>query len=130
VYLLFLIIFCMKFSLRMSADTVAPVETTKTIFRKLKSLPENKVCFDCPAKNPSWCTIPYGAYVCLECSGVHRSLGTHLTFIRSSGTHFCSNKNIFANSILFFLQNSHLFFRTRSRRSMDLEAASMHASRW
>jgi len=68
----------------MSADTVAPVETTKAIFRKLKSLPENKICFDCPAKNPSWCTIPYGAYVCLECSGVHRSLGTHLTFIRSS----------------------------------------------
>ncbi|CAG5091456.1 Oidioi.mRNA.OKI2018_I69.PAR.g13056.t2.cds [Oikopleura dioica] len=68
----------------MSADTVAPVETTKAIFRKLRSLPENKVCFDCCTKNPSWCTIPYGAYVCLECSGVHRSLGTHLTFIRSS----------------------------------------------
>jgi len=68
----------------MSGDTVAPTDVTKDIFRRLKAQPENKICFDCPKSNPTWCTIPYGAFVCLDCSGVHRSLGTHLTFIRSS----------------------------------------------
>ena len=49
----------------MSGDAIAPFKDTQTIFRKLKALPENKICFDCPIKNPTWCTIPYGAFVCL-----------------------------------------------------------------
>ena len=49
----------------MSGDAIAPFKDTQTIFRKLKALPENKTCFDCPIKNPTWCTIPYGAFVCL-----------------------------------------------------------------
>ena len=49
----------------MSGDAIAPFNDTQTIFRKLKALPENKICFDCPIKNPTWCTIPYGAFVCL-----------------------------------------------------------------
>ena len=49
----------------MSGDAIAPFSDTQTIFRKLKALPENKICFDCPIKNPTWCTIPYGAFVCL-----------------------------------------------------------------
>lgn len=36
-----------------------------------------------PVLDPTWASLNLGALICIECSGIHRNLGTHLSRVRS-----------------------------------------------
>lgn len=50
---------------------------------QLQKLGDNKKCVDCHAPNPQWASPKFGIFICLECAGIHRSLGVHISFVRS-----------------------------------------------
>ncbi|XP_022294824.1 arf-GAP with GTPase, ANK repeat and PH domain-containing protein 1-like isoform X26 [Crassostrea virginica] len=49
----------------------------------IRTIRGNNSCADCGAPNPDWASINLGTIVCIECSGIHRNLGTHLSRVRS-----------------------------------------------
>ena len=50
---------------------------------EILSLPGNSNCCDCNAEKPKWASLNNGVFLCLKCAGIHRSLGSEITSIRS-----------------------------------------------
>ncbi|KIY49466.1 ArfGap-domain-containing protein [Fistulina hepatica ATCC 64428] len=43
----------------------------------------NKTCCDCSNPNPQWASLSFGIFICLQCAGIHRGFGVHISFVRS-----------------------------------------------
>ncbi|XP_078234962.1 arf-GAP with GTPase, ANK repeat and PH domain-containing protein 1 isoform X5 [Pogona vitticeps] len=51
--------------------------------QSIRNIRGNSRCVDCEVQNPDWASLNLGALMCIECSGIHRNLGTHLSRVRS-----------------------------------------------
>ncbi|XP_036396108.1 arf-GAP with GTPase, ANK repeat and PH domain-containing protein 1 isoform X1 [Megalops cyprinoides] len=58
-------------------------QTEAIALQSIRNLRGNSHCVDCEAQNPDWASLNLGALICIECSGIHRNLGTHLSRVRS-----------------------------------------------
>ncbi|KAI7543577.1 hypothetical protein KC331_g7320 [Hortaea werneckii] len=57
---------------------------TRSKLLEIQKKNENNKCVDCGAPSPQWISPKLGIFFCLACSGIHRSLGVHISFVRSA----------------------------------------------
>uniref|UniRef100_A0A8C2D9Q8 Arf-GAP with coiled-coil, ANK repeat and PH domain-containing protein n=1 Tax=Cyprinus carpio TaxID=7962 RepID=A0A8C2D9Q8_CYPCA len=55
----------------------------ESILQRILCLPGNQQCCDCGQAEPRWASINLGVLLCIECSGIHRSLGVQCSKVRS-----------------------------------------------
>ncbi|ERE74526.1 arf-GAP with coiled-coil, ANK repeat and PH domain-containing protein 2 [Cricetulus griseus] len=55
----------------------------ESALQRVQCIPGNSSCCDCGLADPRWASINLGITLCIECSGIHRSLGVHFSKVRS-----------------------------------------------
>jgi len=60
------------------------VEFQQTLVNYIRNIPSNQACCDCGGTNDvTWLSTNFGVIVCIECSGIHREMGVHISKIQS-----------------------------------------------
>lgn len=54
-------------------------DRAECVSRILREIPGNDLCAECSAPEPDWASLNLGILLCIECSGVHRNLGVHIS---------------------------------------------------
>ncbi|XP_059971483.1 arf-GAP with SH3 domain, ANK repeat and PH domain-containing protein 1 isoform X4 [Mesoplodon densirostris] len=73
----------MAFRGEQSAGENSLEDLTKAIIEDVQRLPGNDVCCDCGSSEPTWLSTNLGILTCIECSGIHREMGVHISRIQS-----------------------------------------------
>lgn len=60
-----------------SDDIATAIQNIRT------QIPGNQFCADCDSASPEWASLNLGILICIECSGVHRNMGSHVSKVRS-----------------------------------------------
>ncbi|KAI3467955.1 hypothetical protein Pfo_024618 [Paulownia fortunei] len=59
------------------------VNRADSVSRILREVPGNDQCAECSASEPDWASLNLAILMCIECSGIHRNLGVHISKVRS-----------------------------------------------
>ncbi|XP_016989619.1 centaurin-gamma-1A isoform X1 [Drosophila rhopaloa] len=94
-------------------------------------VPGNGFCVDCGAPNPEWASLNLGVLMCIECSGVHRNLGSHISKVRSLGLDDWPSPHLSVMlAIGNSLANSVWESNTRQRVKPTSQASREEKERW
>lgn len=88
----------------------------ENLFRRLSKVPHNSTCADCGVKGAGWTSLDFGVFVCINCSGCHRSFGMQITRVRSTKLDAWSvNDSRLMDRIGNALANSYFLHRSERR---------------
>lgn len=57
-----------------------------SVSKILREIPGNNLCAECGTPEPEWASLNLGILLCIECSGVHRNLGVHISKVLESSS--------------------------------------------
>lgn len=69
--------------IKIGKELKAPPDKPQRAYKIILAMPGNELCADCGAENPQWASTNLGITLCIQCAGIHRSLGVHLSKVRS-----------------------------------------------